>query len=108
MSFELMLPLFDPNQPSLLEDSLRPIAGSPDVSCAYERDRRLQREPSIRFDAGKLRTGLEMIVNQLDKRLGERRPCRRVRCHMLAFHRYDCVPKRFRRKPVSEVQHAAA
>jgi hypothetical protein len=102
MSFELMLPLFDPNQPSLLEDSLRPIAGSPDVSCAYER------EQTIRFDPGKLRTSLKVIANQLDKRLGERRPCRRVRCHMLAFHRYDCVAKRFQMKPVSEVQHAAA
>jgi hypothetical protein len=108
MSFELMLPLFDPNQPSLLEDSLRPIAGSPDVSCAYERDRRLRREPTIRFDAGKLRTSLEVIANRLDKRFGERRPCRRLRCHMLAFYRYDRVAKRFPMKPVSEVQHAAA
>jgi hypothetical protein len=44
-----------------------------DVSCAYER------EQTIRFDPDKLRTSLEVIANQLDKRLGERRPCRRVR-----------------------------
>src|ERR1039458_3479501 len=40
----------------------------------YERDGRLCQEPGISFDAGKLRTGLEVIANQLGKRLDEDNP----------------------------------
>jgi len=35
----------------------------------------MRREEGISFDAGKLRTGLEVIANQLGKKLDETIPC---------------------------------
>jgi pilus assembly protein CpaF len=48
--------------------------GNPDASWWYERDGIVCPEPSIRFEAGPLRTGLEVIANQLGKRLDEDNP----------------------------------
>ncbi|MGA7343362.1 MAG: ATPase, T2SS/T4P/T4SS family [Terracidiphilus sp.] len=48
--------------------------GNPDASWWYERDGIIRREASVSFDAGKLRTGLEVIANQLGKRLDEDNP----------------------------------
>jgi pilus assembly protein CpaF len=48
--------------------------GNPDASWFSERDGRLCREAGISFDADKLRTGLEVIANQLGKRLDEDNP----------------------------------
>ena len=45
-----------------------------DASWWYERDGILCQEPSISFDAGRLRTGLEVIANQLGKKLDEDNP----------------------------------
>ena len=74
MSFELILPFLRPIEPLLLDESVSEIMGNPDASWFYERDGRLCQEPSISFDAGKLRTGLEVIANQLGKRLDEDNP----------------------------------
>ena len=74
MSFELILPLLRPIEPLLLDDSVSEIMGNPDASWWYERDGILSREATISFDAGKLRTGLEVIANQLGKRLDEDNP----------------------------------
>ena len=74
MSFELILPFMRPIEPLLLDDSISEIMGNPDASWWYERDGIIQREASVSFDAGKLRTGLEVIANQLGKRLDEDNP----------------------------------
>jgi pilus assembly protein CpaF len=74
MSFELILPFLRPIEPLLLDDSISEIMGNPDASWWYERDGIMRREETIRFDAGRLRTGLEVIANQLGKRLDEDNP----------------------------------
>ena len=71
MSFELILPFLRPIEALLLDEDVSEIMGNPDSSWSCERDGRLCQEPTISFDAGKLRTGLEVIANQLGKRLDE-------------------------------------
>ena len=48
--------------------------GNPDASWWYERDGIVCREETVHFDAGRLRTGLEVIANHLGKRLDEDNP----------------------------------
>src|ERR1700719_2322726 len=74
MSFELILPFLRPIEPLLLDESISEIMGNPDASWWYERDVIIHQEKSISFDAGKLRTGLEVIANQLGKKLDEDNP----------------------------------
>jgi pilus assembly protein CpaF len=74
MSYELILPFLRPIEPLLLDESISEIMGNPDASWWYERDGVVRSEPSISFEAGKLRTGLEVIANQLGKRLDEDNP----------------------------------
>ena len=74
MSFELILPFLRPIEPLLLDESVSEIMGNPDASWWYERDGIIHREKTISFAAGKLRTGLEVIANQLGKRLDEDNP----------------------------------
>ena len=74
MSFELILPFLRPIEPLLLDESISEIMGNPDASWWYERDGIIHREKTISFAAGKLRTGLEVIANQLGKRLDEDSP----------------------------------
>jgi len=74
MSFDLILPFLRPIEPLLLDDSISEIMGNPDCSWWYERDGIISREQSVNFDAGRLRTGLEVIANQLGKRLDEDNP----------------------------------
>ena len=74
MSFDLILPFLRPIEPLLLDDSISEIMGNPDASWWYERDGILRRDASVCFDAGKLRTGLEVIANQLGKKLDENNP----------------------------------
>ena len=74
MSFELILPFLRPIEPLLLDDSVSEIMGNPDATWWYERDGIIHREAMIRFDAGRLRTGLEVIANHLGKRLDEDNP----------------------------------
>src|ERR1700722_5859474 len=74
MSFDLILPFLRPIEPLLLDESISEIMGNPDASWWYERDGIVHREASVSFDAGKLRTGLEVIANQLGKRLDEDNP----------------------------------
>ncbi|MBN9613967.1 MAG: CpaF family protein, partial [Acidobacteriales bacterium] len=63
-----------PIEPLLLDDSISEIMGNPDASWWYEREGIISRDTAISFDAGKLRTGLEVIANQLGKRLDEDNP----------------------------------
>jgi pilus assembly protein CpaF len=74
MSFELILPFLRPIEPLLLDEGISEIMGNPDASWWYERDGIIHREETISFAAGKLRTGLEVIANQLGKRLDEDNP----------------------------------
>src|ERR1700675_2481456 len=74
MSFELILPFFRPIEPLLLDEDVSEIMGNPDTSWSCEREGKLCQEPTISFDAGKLRTGLEVIANQLGKKLDEDNP----------------------------------
>jgi pilus assembly protein CpaF len=74
MSFELILPFLRPIEPLLLDDSISEIMGNPDSSWWYERDGIMRREENVCFDADRLRTGLEVIANQLGKHLDEDNP----------------------------------
>jgi len=74
MSFELTFPFLRPIEPLALDESISEIMSNPDASWSSERDGRLDHEPRISFDAGKLRTGLEAIANQLGKKLDEDNP----------------------------------
>lgn len=74
MSFDLILPFLRPIEPLLLDESVSEIMGNPDASWWYERDGVVSPEASVRFDAGKLRTGLEVIANHLGKKLDEDNP----------------------------------
>jgi pilus assembly protein CpaF len=74
MSFDLILPFLRPIEPLLLDENVSEIMGNPDASWWYERDGIIHQETSISFDAGKLRTGLEVIANNLGKKLDEDNP----------------------------------
>ena len=74
MSFDLILPFLRPIEPLLLDESVSEIMGNPDATWWYERDGVICPEASVRFDSGKLRTGLEVIANHLGKRLDEDNP----------------------------------
>src|SRR5215470_11575450 len=74
MSFELILPFLRPIEPLLLDESVSEIMGNPDTSWWYARHGIERREETISFDAAKLRTGLEVIANQLGKKLDEDNP----------------------------------
>jgi len=74
MSFELILPFLRPIEPLLVDDSISEIMGNPDSSWWYERNGIMRREETVCFDGGRLRTGLEVIANQLGKHLDEDNP----------------------------------
>ena len=48
--------------------------GNPDGSWWYERDGIIHRETTVSFDASKLRTGLEVIANNIGKKLDDDNP----------------------------------
>ena len=70
----MILPFLRPIKSLLLDESVSEIMGNPDASWWYERDGIVCREETVHFDAGKLRTGLEVIANHLGKRLDEDNP----------------------------------
>jgi len=74
MSFELILPFLRPIESLLLDESVSEIMGNPDASWWYERYGIMFQEKTISFDAGKLQTGLEVIADQLGKKLDEDNP----------------------------------
>ena len=73
MSFELILPFLRPIEPLLLDESVSAVICNPDTSWFCERDGRLCQEPTISYDASRLRTGLEVIPKHLGL-LGARLP----------------------------------
>jgi pilus assembly protein CpaF len=74
MSFELILPFLRPIESLLLDETVSEIMGNPDGSWWSEREGVLQRESSITMRSDSLLTGLEVIANQLGKRLDEDSP----------------------------------
>ena len=74
MSFELIRPFLRPIEPLLLDESGSEIMGNPDASWPCERDGRLYQEPTISYDASRLRAGLEVIANYLGKKLDADNP----------------------------------
>jgi pilus assembly protein CpaF len=74
MSFELILPFLRPIELLVFDKSVSEIMGNPDASWFSERDEILCQEPNVSLDAGRLRTGPEIIANQLGKRLDEENP----------------------------------
>jgi pilus assembly protein CpaF len=74
MSFELILPFLRPIEPLLLDESISEIMGNPDSSWWYERDGIVRQDESVKFDAARLRTGLEVVANKLGKKLDEDNP----------------------------------
>jgi len=74
MSFALIVLFLRPMESLLLEENISGIMGNPDASWWYERDRIMRQERTISFNAGQLRTGLEVIANQLGKKPDADRP----------------------------------
>jgi pilus assembly protein CpaF len=74
MSFELILPFLRPIEPLLLDEGISEIMGNPDASWWYERNGIVYQDRTVSFDAGRLRTGLEVIANQLGRKLDEDNP----------------------------------
>jgi pilus assembly protein CpaF len=74
MSYELILPFFRPIESLLLDDTISEIMVNPDASWWCERDGKMLQEEGVLFDAVKLRTSLEVIANQLGKKLDEDSP----------------------------------
>src|ERR1700744_493564 len=74
MSLELILPFLRPIEQLLLDDSISEIMGNPDASWWYERDGIVHRETAVSFDPSRLLTSLEVIANQLGKKLDEDNP----------------------------------
>jgi pilus assembly protein CpaF len=74
MSFELILPFLRPIEPLLVDESISEIMGNPDASWWFERNGIVHQDRTVSFDAGRLRTGLEVIANQLGKKLDEDNP----------------------------------
>ncbi|WP_035351411.1 CpaF family protein [Edaphobacter aggregans] len=74
MSFELILPFLRPIEPLLMDDRVSEIMGNPDGSWWSEREGVVRHEPSVTMRSDSLRTGLEVIANQLGKRLDEDSP----------------------------------
>jgi pilus assembly protein CpaF len=74
MSFESISAFLRPIGPLLLDESVSEIMGNPGASWWHERDGIMLQEKTISFDAGKLQTGLEVIANQLGKKLDEDNP----------------------------------
>ncbi len=74
MGLELILPFLRPIEPLLLDEEVTEIMGNPNSSWWFEREGKLYQEKTISFDSARLLTGLEVIANQLGKRLDEDSP----------------------------------
>jgi len=69
MSFELILPFLPPDRAVAgWTRTISEIMGNPDASWWYERDGIIHREAAVAFDAGRLRTGLEVIAKSAWKK----------------------------------------
>src|SRR6185312_3350520 len=74
MSFELLRPFLRPIEHLLLDDQVSEIMANPNATWYAERDGKMLPQPDVSFEPGSLRTGLEVIANNLGKRLDEDNP----------------------------------
>jgi pilus assembly protein CpaF len=74
MSFELLRPFLRPIEELLLDHDVSEIMGNPNGTWYVEREGEMLQQPDVSFDPGSLRTGLEVIANNLGKRLDEDNP----------------------------------
>jgi pilus assembly protein CpaF len=74
MSFELLRPFLRPIEELLLDHDVSEIMGNPNGTWYVEREGEMLRLPDVSFDPASLRTGLEVIANNLGKRLDEDNP----------------------------------
>jgi len=74
MSFELLRPFLRPIEDLLLDHDVSEIMGNPNGTWYAEREGEMQPLPDLSFDPASLRTGLEVIANNLGKRLDEDNP----------------------------------
>jgi pilus assembly protein CpaF len=74
MSFELILPFFRPIESLLLDDSVSEIMGNPNGVWWYERGGKMRCAEGVSFDSKALQTGLEVVANQLGRKLDEEHP----------------------------------
>ena len=74
MSFELLRPFLRPIGELLLDHDVSEIIGNPNGTWYVEREGEMLRLPNVSFDPASLRTGLEVIANNLGKRLDEDNP----------------------------------
>ena len=71
---ELLIAFLAPIQALLLDDSVTEIMGNPDGSWWYGQAGRMHRAEGVTFDARSLNTSLEVIANQLGKKLDSSHP----------------------------------
>ena len=71
---ELLIAFLTPIQALLLDDSVTEIMGNPDGSWWYGQAGRMHRAEGVTFDARSLNTSLEVIANQLGKKLDNNHP----------------------------------
>lgn len=74
MSFELLRPFLRPIEELLLDHDVSEIMGNPNGTWYAEREGKMLPLPDVSFDPASLRTGLEVIANNLGKRLDEDNP----------------------------------
>lgn len=74
MSFDLLIPFLRPIEPLLLDEDVSEIMGNPNATWYAEREGQIVSQPDIKFESGALRTGLEVIANNLGKRLDDDNP----------------------------------
>jgi pilus assembly protein CpaF len=75
---ELLISFLTPIKELLLDQSISEIMGNPDGSWWFEKRGKLYSAESLQFDARALRTGLEVIANKLDRKLGDGHPIMNV------------------------------
>jgi pilus assembly protein CpaF len=74
MSFELIIPFLRPIESLLADDEISEIMCNPDSSCWVEREGRITHAANVRFKAGELHAGLEVIANKVGKQLDASHP----------------------------------
>jgi pilus assembly protein CpaF len=74
MSFELIIPFLRPIEALLADDEISEIMCNPDSTCWVERDGRISPAADVRFKAGELHAGLEVIANKFGKHLDASHP----------------------------------
>lgn len=79
MSFEIIVPFLKPIEHLLQSETISEIMVNPDSSVWIEEDGRIRPQPGIRFEAGALRAGLDVIANRFGKKLDADSPILNLR-----------------------------